>query len=172
MRRPPVILRFAPFFADLSLAALARAGLLRAALFVTPGLFLLCAAPALAQVPPLANPSFHKLDTDHDGRVTLAEVLVYAEARSAAVKPFRIADVDKNGDGILSPEEFKKAGITGFERFGAVRARDLDISGDGYVSREELDRYFALKHGEAFERADADHDGALSRSEFVLFRFK
>ena len=166
MRRLPAIPCFAPLF-----AALLRAALLRGAPLVMLGLLLLCAAPALAQVSPL-TPSFHKLDTDHDGRVTLAEVLVYAKAHSAAIKPFRIADVDKNGDGILTPEEFKKAGITGFEGLGEVRARDLDISGDGYVSREELDRYFALKHAEAFERADADHDGALKRSEFVLFRFK
>ncbi|OIN99007.1 MAG: hypothetical protein AUJ49_11995 [Desulfovibrionaceae bacterium CG1_02_65_16] len=131
---------------------------------------------ALAQIPPLessvAGPSFHALDVDHDGRVTLAEVLAYAKGQSAAIHPFRIAAVDADHDGVITPEEFRKAGISGFEGLGSVRARDLDISGDGYVSRQDLDEFFARKHRQAFARADADGDGSLRRSEFVLFRFK
>jgi hypothetical protein len=140
----------------------------------------LAAAPAPAQVPPpvkplakpLAAPSFTELDANRDGRVSLDEVLAYATQKSAAVKPFRIADVDLDGDGKLTQEELRKAGITGFEGMGTISARDLDISGDGYVTRQELDEFFARKHREAFARADADHDGSLRQSEFVLFRFK
>ncbi len=131
---------------------------------------LLLAAPALAQVPGL--PEFSRVDADGDGRVSLREVLDWAKGKSSAAKPFHIADVDRDGDGVITPEEFEAAGITGFERLGPVRARDLDITGDGYVSREDLDRYFARRHREAFEQADADHDGSLSPSEFVLLRFR
>jgi len=136
---------------------------------------LLClAAPGFAQVPPLAKtaaPSFHELDGDRDGRVSLAEVMAYATKKSAAVRPFRIKDVDLDGDGMLTQEELQKAGIKGFESCGTVNARDLNISGDGYVSRQDLDQYFARKHREEFARADADHDASLSPSEFALFRF-
>ncbi|MDR3640854.1 MAG: EF-hand domain-containing protein [Humidesulfovibrio sp.] len=130
--------------------------------------------PVLAQAPPLAKagmPSFKELDTNHDGRLSLAEVLAYAKKKGAEVQPFRISDVDLDGDGKLTPEEFRKAGISGFEQFGTVDARDLNITGDGYVSRQDLDAYFARKHREAFIRADADHDGLLTRSEFALIRF-
>lgn len=131
--------------------------------------------PALAQLPPaqaVLAPDFRTLDRDGDGRVTLDEVLRYAKGQSAAVKPFRIADVDKDGDGKLTQEELRAAGITGFEGMGVISARDLDISGDGYVSRQDLDEFFARRHREAFARADADRDGSLRESEFVLFRFK
>jgi len=149
----------------------------RSAIF-TPlfaALVLFClGAPAFAQVPPPAKigaPAFHELDGDRNGRVSLAEVMAYATKQSAAAQPFRIADVDLDGDGKLTQEEFRKAGITGFETLGTVDARDLDFTGDGYVSRQDLDEYFARKHREAFARADADHDASLSPSEFALFRF-
>lgn len=144
-----------------------RATILAAALVLAPFL----PATALAQTPPPGLPEFHEVDADHDGRVSLREVLAWARGRSAAVAPFRIADVDRDGDGVLTPGEFKAAGITGFEGLGAIRARDLDITGDGYVSREDLDRYFARRHREAFAKADADRDGSLKPSEFVLLRF-
>jgi len=133
-----------------------------------------CAGPAAAQVPPLIPakaPTFQELDADRDGRVSLEEVMAYAKKKSSLVKPFRVADVDLDGDGLLTPEELKKAGITGLEGEGVIRVRDLDITPDGYVSREDLDEYFRRKHREEYNRVDADKDGRLRPSEFALFRF-
>lgn len=139
---------------------------------------LLCAlfaVPVQAQIIPPAQTggtAFHHVDTDSDGRVTLDEVLAYAKKQRADATPFRVGDVDLNRDGILTPEELKKAGVKGFEGQGAIKARELDLSGDGYVSREDLDEYFARKHRADYVRADADKDGSLKASEFVLFRFQ
>lgn len=131
------------------------------------------AAPAPAQKRPSEEhaPAFERLDTSRDGRVSLEEVLAYARLKSAEAQPFRIAGADADGDGRLSPEERRRAGIVGLESFGHIDLRELDKNGDGYVSREELDEFFRKRHGEAFARADADGDGRLSPSEFVLLRF-
>ncbi|MBU1228410.1 MAG: hypothetical protein KKA55_00550 [Proteobacteria bacterium] len=128
------------------------------------------AALAQGQTPP-AKPPFAALDTDKNGRLTLDEVLAHAKKQSARVAPFRISDADLDGDGRLSAEEQRKAGIQGLEGFGAVDLKELDVHGDGYVSREDLDEFFRRKHREAFARADADQDGVLRPDEFVLFRF-
>lgn len=130
--------------------------------------------PAQAQIPPPqkpARPSFKAMDADKSGHLSLDEVLAYATKKSADVKPFRISDVDLDGDGKLTPEEQRKAGIKGLEQFGEVDLKEMDINGDGYISREDLDEYFRRKHREAYARADANQDGALSPSEFALFRF-
>lgn len=129
---------------------------------------------AVAQVVPPAQPggpAFHHVDANHDGRVSLDEVLAYAKGQRAAAKPFRIVDADLNGDGLLTQEELNKAGIKGLENEGVVNVKDLDINGDGYVSPDDLDEYFKRKHRAAFARADADKDGALKPSEFTLFHF-
>lgn len=116
-------------------------------------------------------PAFHQVDADQSGHVTLDEVLAYAKQQREA-KPFALKDVDKNGDGLVTQEELHKAGINGLEGFGSIRAQDLDRNGDGYVSHEDLDNYLNTKHREAYAAADADKDGNLKASEFVLFRFK
>jgi len=149
----------------------------RAALVL--GLALLGAAlSAQAQTPQAtrlaetsAGPTFEAMDADKSGHLTLEEVLSYAKKKSSSVKPFRITDADLDGDGQLTPEEQRKAGITGLERFGTVNLKEMDRNGDGYISQEDLDEYFRRKHREAFARADADRDRALRPSEFALFRF-
>jgi hypothetical protein len=130
-----------------------------------------------AQTPPLATsasvgqPSFKAIDADRNGRLSLDEVLAYAQKDSSLVTPFRVADVDTNGDGVLSVEEQKKAGLTGFAQFGAVNLKELDANGDGYITREEIDAYFARRHRAAFAQADHDKSGDLTPREFVLYRF-
>lgn len=130
-------------------------------------------SPGHAQAPAAPDmPAFQHLDKDADGRVTLAEVMAYARQQKEQAKPFAINDVDKNGDGLVTQEELRAAGIKGLEAFGTISAKDLDRNGDGYVSHEDLENYLNTKHREAYARADADGDGHVAPSEFVLFRFK
>jgi len=136
---------------------------------------LLPALPAVAQVSPPAKAaaaSFKEMDANRDGRVSLDEVMACAKKRSSAVTPFRISDVDTDGDGRLTQEELRKAGIKGLEDQGTIDARELDaVTPDGYVTSQDLDEYFRRKHRQAFAKADADKDGTLRQSEFALFRF-
>jgi len=136
---------------------------------------LLPALPAQAQVVPpakAATPTFKELDTNGDGRVSLDEVMTYAKKRSSSVTPFRIIDVDRDGDGKLTQEELNRAGVKGLEDQGTIDARELDrATPDGYVSQQDLDEYFRRKHRQAFAKADADKNKSLSASEFALFRF-
>ncbi|MBI5518872.1 MAG: EF-hand domain-containing protein [Desulfovibrio sp.] len=146
------------------------------ALLAPAGALLLAAllfAPGHAQVPASQGvPAFHLLDRDGDGRVTLAEVLAYAKQQRELAKPFAVKDVDRDGDGIITQEELKAAGIKGFEGMGSISVKELDKNGDGYVSHEDIENYLNTKHREAYARADADGDGRITPSEFVLFRFK
>jgi len=125
-------------------------------------------APAKASS---AGPAFKPMDTDKSGHLTLDEVLAYATRKSSDANPFRITDADLDGDGVLTVEEQRKAGITGLGQFGAVNLKEMDINGDGYISKDDLDEFYRRKHREAYARADADKDGALRPSEFALFRF-
>lgn len=88
-----------------------------------------------------------------------------ADSRSAA--EFRKADA--NGDGKLSRAEAERAAPGWAARFDAI-----DTDRDGKISPEEIrasrragkdGRGVATKFDRLFERADADGDGALSRSE-------
>ncbi|MDQ7835985.1 MAG: hypothetical protein RDU24_11435 [Humidesulfovibrio sp.] len=138
------------------------------------GGLLLMAVSAQAQKAPsekVAGPSFKAMDADKSGHLTLEEVMSYAKKKSSDTEPFRITDADLDGDGVLTPEEQRKAGINGMEQFGAVNLKEMDINGDGYISREDLDEYYRRKHREAFAKADADKNKALRPSEFALFRF-
>lgn len=133
--------------------------------------FLLAPGPAQSQAAP-GIPAFHQLDANGDGRVTLEEVLAYAKQQKELARPFAVKDADRDGDGILTPEELKAAGIKGFEGMDSISVKELDRNGDGYVSHEDIENYLNTKHREAYARADADRDGHVAPSEFVLFRFK
>lgn len=133
--------------------------------------FLLAPGHAQSQAAP-GIPAFRQLDANGDGRVTLEEVLAYARQQKELARPFAVKDADRDGDGILTPEELKAAGIKGFEGMGSISVKELDRNGDGYVSHEDIENYLNTKHREAYARADADRDGHVAPSEFVLFRFK
>lgn len=49
--------------------------------------------------------AFQRLDLDGDGRVTLAEIETVMKANSSDARKF-IAEVDKDGDGCVSYDEF------------------------------------------------------------------
>ncbi|KAJ55327.1 hypothetical protein ACMU_11570 [Actibacterium mucosum KCTC 23349] len=117
---------------------------------------------------------FETLDTDGSGTITQAEF----EAKAAE----RFAEVDANGDGLLSPEEmaeasprkgkFREGGREGVSddrraEFAARMVERKDTNGDGLLSVEEI-----AAREDVFARLDTNGDGALSLEEFEAMRGK
>jgi Ca2+-binding EF-hand superfamily protein len=103
------------------------------------------------------------LDADRDGTISAGEM---------AGAPRALAALDKNGDGRISPDEImpSRPDGPGREQAGAAAAPDLvntlfalDENKDGKLSKEEVpERMQGI-----FVRADADHDGFLTREELT-----
>jgi hypothetical protein len=96
---------------------------------------------------------FDKIDTNHDGQLTVDEIQV--AHKEAAAK--RFASKDANKDGKLSRDEVAKMPDAVFAH--------LDANKDGVLTADEL----AQGHGEhgkkGFGHADTNGDGAISRDE-------
>ena len=99
-----------------------------------------------------ASARFTELDTNKDGKVTLAELTASREGW--------LARVDTNKDGVASADELK-AGFEAkkLERLARMFAAQ-DENKDGRLARTESHMPSAW-----FERADQNHDGALTRGE-------
>lgn len=102
---------------------------------------------------------FAKLDANKDGRLTLDEMRAAHLSRAAE----HFAKKDKNNDGQLSRDEVPRMPENVFKQ--------IDKNGDGLLSRDELAAAKGAHSGERgaahFAKADADHDGAISQSEFI-----
>ena len=103
----------------------------------------------------MAERRIQLLDTDGDGKISVAEIV--AEEK----RLFAAADV--NGDGKLSADEFRRRGRW-FVRLGTMSFFDmLDADGDGQISATELtgpsERWF--------KRYDADKNGTIDTKEYV-----
>ncbi|MBX3472688.1 MAG: EF-hand domain-containing protein [Planctomycetes bacterium] len=141
-----------------------------AALVATPGLSLAQNAEP--------HPFLARYDVDGDGKVTMEEIMASVE--------FLIETADKDGDGMLSIQEYQDAmaeesfraldknkdGIVCLEEFQASQqggrgmmmampARDQD--GDGKLSIDEL----AAGPKRIFEMADANKDGVVTAEELA-----
>jgi hypothetical protein len=64
----------------------------------------------------------------------------------------RFSELDANGDGVISFDEFSAMPMAGFNR--------LNATGDGIVSREEI-------RERRFRQIDANNDGLVSAGEFA-----
>ncbi len=94
------------------------------------------------------------LDTNNDGKVTLAEIEGELKRLTAGA--------DVNGDGKLSADEFRRRGRW-FLRLRTVSFFDmLDANGDGQISVAEL----TGPTGRWFKRQDENNDKALTGEEF------
>ena len=101
-----------------------------------------------------ANPLFAALDTNRDNIIDEKEM---ANAQAALKK------LDKNNDGKLTEDELRPAPRSSAEAGEEMvkRLMEFDKNADGKLSKEELpERMQGM-----FERADADHDGFLSKDE-------
>lgn len=117
------------------------------------------AQPAPGREPP--NP-----DTDHDGKVTLAEF----KASTAERQTRMFARMDANKDGKITQAESdaagkraEAAGRTGSP--GGMLMR-LDADKDGAVTRAELGAMGERR----FQMADTNKDGWLSKGELLMMR--
>lgn len=100
------------------------------------------------------------LDTDGDGKVSLAEI--------AAEQGRLIGASDLDGNGTLSPDEFRRRGGL-FQRLGTTTLFDLmDADGDRSLSAEEI----AKPSERWFSRYDANSDGQLDTNEIPMRRWR
>lgn len=113
-------------------------------------------------------PVIAALDTDKDGTISATEI---ANASKA------LLTLDKNGDGVLSTEEFRPA-MPSMAAGGAVRPGEAgggqgaqmmmrmfetrDANGDGKLSGDELPEQLASR----LSMVDENGDGAVDKSEF------
>lgn len=118
-------------------------------------LLFLAVAPATAQSQDpiqqlLAN--FNRVDANSDGVISRAE---YRNAQAA-----RWTEIDRNGDGHLTEDDFPSI-AAGRARTRLAKIAHLDANADGRISRDE----FLNGTPPVFLQADRNGDSALSRSE-------
>lgn len=125
-------------------------------------------------VPPGAKtsvPAF--LDTDGDGKISVAERLAFAESRAAA-RSGGNKNWDTNGDGVVDEDERIAAVATLKARLEArVASIFLDLAGDdGLLTLEEFATLPQFKNvppqtaANLFNLLDADDDGFVTLEEF------
>lgn len=96
----------------------------------------------------------------------LGVIALPACARMGRADPVElIRQADTNHDGVISHDEFMSARIARFDR--------MDRNHDGHLDDSDLPRFVGSRAGAAdkfhaaMQMADTDHDGKVSRDEFV-----
>lgn len=117
--------------------------------------FVLAGIPTAASAQARLLGAFDKADVNHDGKITCPE---YVAARNA-----RFADMDRNGDGVVSREDFPRL-IAVRPKAGALIDRmiaEADANRDGKITRAELNAAPTAD----FDRADTNQDGVVDQAE-------
>ena len=120
---------------------------------------------------------YNRVDRNRDGYISLGEYLGNPSADED--REDRFADLDTNGDGRLTREEWHgsaavfqaldanrdgvltRAEAVGTGGQGRDEFSSVDVNGDGVISRDEWHWNAA-----AFDRLDTNRDGRVSRAEF------
>ncbi len=112
-------------------------------------------APAPAPQSPMAT-LFAQADANHDGKLDSQEFAEFQRLRDEMMAKHRpqFANLDKNGDGFISPDELRADRM---DRMGKGR------HGKGMRDGRDGD---APMHDSLFAQADADHNGTLSAEEY------
>ncbi|MGL4236485.1 MAG: EF-hand domain-containing protein [Tabrizicola sp.] len=101
---------------------------------------------------------FDAMDTDKDGKLSLAELEAHRKAEFTAA--------DTNGDGALSAEELAARQLAKFSETLADRTArmidNMDNDGNGTISEDEIGEGPGERN---FARLDTDNDGAISKEE-------
>lgn len=140
----------------------------------------LLAAPVFAQPrrapagpPPLPretflsnmNADFAAMDTNHDGKLTRAEIEAWqqrqAEQQIMARNRALFQALDTNHDGMLSPEEFSKFHENPPPPNATPMLQHFDTNRDGVISIIEF-RAGTLAN---FDKLDTNHDGVVDANE-------
>ncbi len=132
----------------------------------------------------LKKASFDEADLDKNGGLTLDEMVQLRESKKSKRKAMRLekhfSQMDKDGDGVASFEEFSEASkkMSKEKKKEQKKSKSYkkqmrehvlkqyDTDGDGKLSDEEKS---ALKRSK-FETADANSDGKLSQEEIAQFK--
>lgn len=102
--------------------------------------------------------TFSLLDTDGDGKISLAEI----RAEQARL----VAAADLDGDGKLSVDEFRRRGWW-FQKLHTTTLFDLmDANGDQVLTADEI----ANPSARWFKRYDKDADGGITTEEVPHFK--
>ena len=72
---------------------------------------------------------YKALDTDHNGQLSQAEFSKAWETARTMMKTQMFAKLDKNGDGVLTKDEFPPS---------VAKMSAMDTNGDGTVTRDEM----------------------------------
>lgn len=105
------------------------------------------------------GPSFEELDVDGSGEITLEDLTTLRENR--------FAEIDTNGDGSVSKDEFIAHQAARSEERATAMFDRLDADGDGTLSRDVLEGRRGGGMGERMiNRLDADDSGGISAEEF------
>lgn len=122
-------------------------------------LIVLGAGVAFAQDRGGERPSFETLDVDGSGEITAEDL--------AALRDQRFAELDTNGDGTVSQDEFVAAQAARTEERAAQMFERLDADGDGTLSRDVIENGRRGGFGERMlSRLDGDDSGGISAEEF------
>lgn len=105
-----------------------------------------------------ARQMFVTMDGNGDGKVTAAEM----EAAHDKVTGQAAARL-KSKVGTLTDKKGAQSASAGSDLSAADKIKAVDKNGDGVLTAEEHDAGAKMM----FEKMDADHDGALTRSELV-----
>ena len=136
--------------------------------------------------------SFKKMDSNHDGKVTVDELVNYDQANLKkaltsyvkSVSKTDMAALDSNHDGKVTLKEYEKARASSHETTKQLEAefKARDTNGDGYITFSEIKNFHyrqnedlqtgILKAVENSDRAnfktwDVNHDGKLNLAEYI-----
>ncbi|MEM9426831.1 MAG: EF-hand domain-containing protein [Pseudomonadota bacterium] len=122
-------------------------------------LIVLGAGVAMAQDQRGEGMTFENLDVDGSGEITADDL--------TTLRDNRFADMDSNGDGSISEDEFVANQLARSEERAARMFERLDADGDGTLSRDVIERGRGGGMGERMiNRFDVDESGGISAEEF------
>lgn len=118
-----------------------------------------------AKMPRLAE-RFDQLDTNKDGKLGADERPRMSGKHRRGAKHDRhgrMMALDTDKDGRISRAETQAGQAKMAERFD-----QMDINKDGYIDRVDMQARMTQQRAEFFKGADANHDGRVTRDEFIV----